>query len=118
MAIASELQDRAVVEPPGLDPIPVGPDRDVNRAGAAGRYDDAYDALCPALRRQETADQFADRVADEPSISGYDMRTVSNPSDLVLPVDVRYADGTADTLRFRLEQDVNTGEFEVCGIDR
>ncbi|HEU5109021.1 MAG TPA: hypothetical protein VFT95_10755 [Micromonosporaceae bacterium] len=84
----------------------------------AGRYDDAYAALCPALRRQETADQFADRVADEPSISGYDMRTVSNPSELVLPVDVRYADGTADTLRFRLEQDVNTGEFEVCGIDR
>jgi len=84
----------------------------------AGRYDDAYRDLCPALKRRETADQFADRVADEPSISAYDMAERVDVTELVLPVDVRYAGGDADTLRFKLEQDSETGEFEVCGIER
>jgi hypothetical protein len=88
----------------------------------AGRYDDAYDALCPELRRRESAREFADRVADEPSISGYDLRDVQVASNadaaVVLPVDVRYSEGSAETLRFKLEQDSNTGEFEVCGIAR
>jgi hypothetical protein len=87
----------------------------------AGRYDDAYEALCPDLRRRESAREFADRLADEPSISGWDLRDVqvrNAEASIVLPVDVRYSEGSAETLRFRLEQDSNTGEFEVCGIDR
>ena len=88
----------------------------------AGRYDDAYEALCPEMRRRESAREFADRLADEPSISGYDLRDAQVPNNadatVVLPVDVRYAEGSAETLRFRLEQDSSTGEFEVCGIDR
>jgi hypothetical protein len=87
----------------------------------AGRYDDAYEALCPELRQRESAREFADRVADEPSITGYDLRDVqvrNAEAAVVLPVDVRYSEGSAETLRFRLEQDSDTGEFEVCGIDR
>jgi hypothetical protein len=87
----------------------------------AGRYDDAYEALCPELRQRESAREFADRLEDEPSISGYDLRDVqvrNTEAAVVLPVDVRYAEGSAETLRFKLEQDSSTGEFEVCGIDR
>src|SRR5690606_6310568 len=60
MAIASELQDRAVVEPPGLDPIPVGPDRDVNRAGAAGRYDEreGRDVRCVVERSGDSRPRY------------------------------------------------------------
>jgi hypothetical protein len=84
----------------------------------AGRYDDAYDSLCPALRRRESARQFAARVADEPSISGYDMRDASlNTGRIILPVNVRYTGGRSEILRFELEQDTSTGELEVCGID-
>lgn len=84
----------------------------------AQRYDEAYDALCPALRRQETASQFADRVAEEPEISRYDLQDVDlRTGRVILPVDVTYSGGTFATLRFELEQDQNTGEFEVCGVD-
>jgi hypothetical protein len=82
-----------------------------------GRYTDAYDALCPTLQRRETARQFADRVDDEPKISGYDLRDVDLATgQVILPVDVRYTGGTNGTLRFELEQDQGTGDFEVCGI--
>jgi hypothetical protein len=83
----------------------------------AGRYQEAYDALCPELRRLESPRQFAERLRDEPSISGYDLRDVEVGAQVVLPVDVRYTGGAGDTLRFQLEQDSGTGEFEVCGID-
>jgi hypothetical protein len=84
----------------------------------AGRYDDAYDSLCPALRRRESAGQFAERVAGEPSISGYDMHDANlNTGRIILPVDVRYTGGRRETLQFELKQDASTGELEVCGID-
>jgi hypothetical protein len=84
----------------------------------AGRYDEAYESLCPALRRRESQGQFVDRISDQPRISGYDLRDVDlTTGEIILPVDVRYAGGSGDTLRFTLEQDRGSGDFEVCGID-
>jgi hypothetical protein len=83
----------------------------------AERYREAYDGLCPELRQRESPREFADRLRDEPSITGYDLLDIEVGSRIILPVDVEYASGGGDTLRFELEQDSGTGEFEVCGID-
>jgi hypothetical protein len=84
----------------------------------AGRYDEAYEALCPTLKRQESAREFSERVSDDPKISQYDVQDVNlSTGQIILPVDVRYLGGGGETLNFRLEQDRNSGDFEVCGID-
>ncbi|HWH00839.1 MAG TPA: hypothetical protein VNV66_16355, partial [Pilimelia sp.] len=83
----------------------------------AGRYRDAYEDLCPDLKRRESAQEFAARLADEPAIADYRLREVQLPG-LELPVEVTYRDGDRDTLRFSLAQDRETGELEVCGVTR
>lgn len=83
----------------------------------AGRYAEAYDALCPNLRHQESPGQFAERLADEPKIDSYELGDAQLTTVVTLPVTVHYANGGDNSLRFALEQDTGSGEFEVCGID-
>jgi hypothetical protein len=80
-----------------------------------GKYARAYQLLCDKAQRDESQDQFAERVSREPDIVSYRLHDlqITGPT---LPVDVRYANGTEDTVRFLLAQDRKTGEFEVCGV--
>ncbi|HET8661207.1 MAG TPA: hypothetical protein VFM55_19690 [Micromonosporaceae bacterium] len=80
-------------------------------------YADAYELLCDSARRAESLDEFERRVAREPRIASFDVAEPKIADRVVVPAQVRFADGDVDTLRFVLEQDTRTGAFEVCGFD-
>jgi hypothetical protein len=77
----------------------------------------AYRLLCDDAQEDETESEFADRVSREPDIVSYTLHDLQ-VTDLTLEAQVRYAGGSEDSLRFLLAQDRNTGELEVCGVDR
>ncbi|MFY1698774.1 MULTISPECIES: hypothetical protein [unclassified Solwaraspora] len=77
----------------------------------------AYGMLCAEAQRRESLDEFTDRLAAEPEIAAYEVGQVSVTSRIVVPVEVTYRQGGADTLRVSLNQDTGTGELEVCGIE-
>jgi hypothetical protein len=81
-------------------------------------YDDAYRLLCDETQDSETPAEFADRMAGLEGIRSYDVGDLNVAStELAVPVRVVYDTGRAGTLRVRLAQDTDTGEFEVCGIE-
>ncbi|HEX5542083.1 MAG TPA: hypothetical protein VFX60_11070 [Micromonospora sp.] len=80
-------------------------------------YGKAYGLLCDAIQRQETPNEFRQRVSAEPRITDYQVGDVRLTDRVTVPVDVTYVGGTTDLLRFQLEQDNKTGEMEVCGIN-
>jgi hypothetical protein len=83
------------------------------------RFDEAYGQLCEDAQQQESVADFSRRLAAEPAIAGYDIGHLSvTTAEPIVPVDVVYVDGAADTLRVSLSQDTSTGAFEVCGVER
>lgn len=80
-------------------------------------YREAYGRLCERAQQEESADDFARRVQDQPPISSYQVGDVSL-TELTVPVTVTYETGGAGSLRIVLEQDRGTGELEVCDVDR
>ncbi|GAA2528503.1 hypothetical protein [Pilimelia columellifera] len=83
-----------------------------------GEYEDAYEAQCESERDRETAAEFARRQAAESRIRRYEVEDIDITGELAAPVEVTYVDGRSETLRFRLEQDGETGKLRVCGVDR
>jgi hypothetical protein len=82
------------------------------------RFDDAYEQLCQQAKEQESAADFVARVGAEPAIATFDIGNLAVSSiDPVVPVDVVYLDGAADTLRVNLSQNGSTGALEVCGVE-
>jgi len=79
-------------------------------------YADAYDLLCDSAQRAESQDEFEQRVAREPRIAWFEVAEPQFVDQVIVPAEVRFADGDVDTLRFVLKQD-RTGTFEVCGFD-
>ena len=81
------------------------------------RFDDAYDMLCQQVRsRQREAEYTVETRADGP-IRSYDVGQLGSTNlDLIVPVDVTYQDGRRTTLQVELNQNQQTGEFEVCGV--
>jgi len=78
-------------------------------------YGEAYAQLCDSRRARVDETQFRRSFANKPGITSF---TVGDPiltSTMVVPASVRFEDGTADAVRYLLEQDTSTGEFEVCG---
>jgi hypothetical protein len=81
----------------------------------AKRYDDAYSLLCDSTQEDESSAEFRARIAGEEVITDYtfgDFNIVS----MTMPVDATYASGASAELSAALEQDTDTGEFEVCSI--
>lgn len=87
-------------------------------------WQEAYDQRCQQDRRAESLDQFAQRVSRQPQIEEYqvgDLRIEDGQDPLgfdalmAVPVDVAYADGTDTVLEVPVDQNPQTGEFEVCG---
>jgi hypothetical protein len=80
-----------------------------------GEYEAAYDRLCDSTRSRVSKDAYRRSLEAEPGITSF---TVNDPiitDQIIVPTEVSYEDGTAATVRFLLEQDTSTGEFEVCG---
>jgi hypothetical protein len=78
-------------------------------------WSQAYDQLCETAKQQETESEFTSRVAADEKIASWDVGQV----DLVqanAPVSVTYADGDTAQLRAYLEQNRETGGFEVCSV--
>lgn len=80
------------------------------------KFDEAYALLCDDAQRGESEGEFAERVSREPDIASYTLHDLQLTGDLSLPADVRYANGSRDTVRFLLAQDRRSGELEVCGV--
>lgn len=83
----------------------------------AEEYDDAYDLLCDSVQGEESKEEFASRVASEPRVASFQLSDPEIANRIIVPARIQFADGDADTLRFVLERDNQTGTFEVCGLD-
>jgi hypothetical protein len=79
-------------------------------------YSDAYRLLCDDAQDDESQEEFAERVSQEPDIESYTLHDLQL-NEFTLAAEVRYAGGVVDSVRFLLAQDQRTGELEVCGID-
>lgn len=84
-------------------------------------WEEAYDLRCPADRQAESLAEFTDRVSQPPQIDSYDVGDLKleqsgGPfaSDASVPAELTYADGTTGTVTYALEQNANTGQFQVC----
>jgi len=78
-------------------------------------YGEAYAQLCDSRRASVDETQFRRTFANKPGITSF---TVGDPiltSTMVVPAALRFDNGTSDSVRYLLEQDTSTGEFEVCG---
>lgn len=84
---------------------------------AEQRYADAYALLCDARQREESVDEFTDRVSDSPRVASYTVGDPEVSQEIVVPADVDYDGGQRQDLRFLLEQDGGTGRLEICGVE-
>lgn len=88
----------------------------------------AYDQRCAADQQRESLGQYTDRLTDRPAVDSYEVgdpryggQNGDGPfapeaaDELAVPVEVAYVDGTGTVLHVPVEQDLETGGFEVCG---
>jgi hypothetical protein len=77
-------------------------------------YPKAYEQLCPAEQARIDEPEFEQSLGGR-RISSF---TVGEPvltDTLVVPATLEYSSGSVQTVRYLLEQNSRTGEFEVCG---
>ncbi|MDT5025434.1 MAG: hypothetical protein QOE61_1860 [Micromonosporaceae bacterium] len=78
-------------------------------------YDVAYNKMCPAERNQISKGEFEHNLGLQPDISSFAVAQPAVGDQIVVPATINYADGTAQTVQFVVEQDTSTSDFEVCG---
>jgi hypothetical protein len=78
-------------------------------------YDAAYNKMCPAERNKISKSEFERNLALQPDISSFAVAQPAVGDKIVVPATISYADGTAQTVQFVVEQDTSTSDFEVCG---
>jgi hypothetical protein len=80
-------------------------------------WEEAYRLRCERDRQAESLPEFTSRVSAQPPIDDYQVRDIdpAPDGDITVPVAVTYADGTGATLIVPLDQNTETGRFEVCG---
>jgi hypothetical protein len=87
-------------------------------------WERAHEQRCAADRAADPFDEFRSRMAATPEVEQYEVGDlqieqdsgVFDAGDLTVPADVSYADGTDTVLEIPVEQNPETGEFEVCGL--
>jgi hypothetical protein len=77
-------------------------------------WEQAYEQRCADDRQRESLAQFAGAQSGQPPIDSYEVGDL-DVADETVPVQVTYADGTGAGLAVPVEQNQNTGQFEVCG---
>jgi hypothetical protein len=75
----------------------------------------AYGLLCDSAQRDETQAEFRERIAAAQPIERYTLGTFDLVS-VAVPVAATYADGNTANLEAYLDQDKDTGGFEVCEL--
>jgi hypothetical protein len=80
----------------------------------AGDYDTAYSHLCSDLKRQVTATEFAAGQEQGPRLTGYLIHQPQIGNAIIVPVDVRYQDGTSLRRRYELRQESGGQELRIC----
>jgi hypothetical protein len=78
------------------------------------KYADAYTLLCDRLQKKDTEAEFAAKAAQDPRPESYTLGDLDLQT-LEVPADIKYSDGSTDTVRYTLSQDQQTGQLEVCG---
>jgi hypothetical protein len=78
-------------------------------------YDAAYNKMCPAERNKISKSEFERNLGLQPDISSFAVAQPAVGDQIVVPATINYADGTAQTVQFVVEQDTSTSDFEVCG---
>jgi hypothetical protein len=82
------------------------------------RYTEAYGSLCPRSRARLTQEEFTSQQMEADPIRDYEVGTLNLANvDLAVPVEVTYADGRTEQLRAFLDQNRETGGFEVCSVE-
>ncbi|NJC71064.1 hypothetical protein HC031_15285 [Planosporangium thailandense] len=79
-----------------------------------GEYDTAYSYLCSDLKGRVTSTQFAQVQERRPRPVGYDIHQVQIGNAIIVPVDVRYEDGSAALRTFELRQEPGGSELRIC----
>ena len=83
----------------------------------AKRYSEAYDKLCAPERARTTEAEFTSEVAADEPITDWQVGEVDLTS-LGVPVSVTYANGETGQLEAVLGQNPETGQFQVCSLER
>jgi hypothetical protein len=79
-----------------------------------GDYDTAYSLLCSDVRGQVTAGEFTRLQAARPGPTGYRLLPPEIGNTIIVPADVRYADGTSARSRYELKQESGGQELRIC----
>jgi hypothetical protein len=88
--------------------------RDYLAALAEQDWEQAYEQRCEDDRERESLAEFTGQQATQPSIESYEVGDL-DVAESTVPVQVTYADSTGAELAVPVEQDQDTGQFEVCG---
>ena len=83
----------------------------------AKHYDQAYAQQCDDVKKQESAAEYASRIAATEPIVSYQVGKLNLNVDLTVPVQVQYDDGRSATLQVNLGQDPETARLQVCGVE-
>jgi hypothetical protein len=83
-----------------------------------GDWEEAYEQRCQRDRQAESLRAYTERVSALPRIESYELGQIeiSPRGDLRLPAVVDYVDGGSERLLVPLDQNPETGQFEVCGF--
>lgn len=75
----------------------------------------AYSLTCSTRRNVQSLEEFATAQQDQPRVTSWTLGdTEISGSTVIQPADVRYADATGRTVRFRLIRDGSTAGLKVC----
>lgn len=80
-----------------------------------GDYPAAYARLCDAEQQRLGQDRFVRSQQTQPRITSFEVGEPQLTSTVAVPATVRYTSGSSTSIRYLMEQDSSTGEFEVCG---
>lgn len=81
-------------------------------------WEQAYQLRCEQDRQEEDLSEFTDRVAQPPLLESYELGELdllqTQGERLLLPVTLRYADGSEEETTYPLVQNTRTGTLQVC----
>jgi hypothetical protein len=80
-------------------------------------FDHAWSLLCPAEQRRVNTTSFERLWQARPRISTFTVGKAAVGNTVVVPARVDNTDGTSDALRFPMEQDPSSGDFQVCAAE-
>jgi hypothetical protein len=86
-------------------------------------WEQAYEQRCPQDQQAESLSAFTSRVSSQPRIESYEVGDLTLEqgaggvfdAESTVAVRVTYTGGAGASLTFPVEQNPDTGDFQVCG---